>query len=513
MDVLFDLAERVGFEPTVGSHLRLISSQVHSTTLPPLRRARILPASANFGQNVAMLGLLPLRLAVVIGLLAWLAIKLTTAHPLPDWRQGELVMVVPSTEMETDSAFESDLAALFAEHLNVKLRLLRQTSDTAIFSLKTDLAHLATGFRSQSNFALRFSTSYQSLDERVVCNDKATKKIDDLYERKLTVPAESPQEAILRFVRVEHDDLEWQSRKGTTPVQLLQDVAEGKLDCTVANEEQIATMRNYYPDLNEGMSLLAPSQMAWAIAADGDATLLDEANLFFAQISQDGTLRRLIDRHYGYNERLGTIDTATFIAHARTLLPHYRLWFTDAAELTGLDWRLLAALAYRESRWNPNATSFTHVRGMMMLTEDTADRMGVENRLDARESIMAGARYLQLLKEQLPLRISEQDRLWLALAAYNQGMGHLEDARILTMQSGLNPDVWSDVKRMMPLLSRPAYYEKAKHGKSRGGEAVIHVETVRLYHDMLKRLDAQNSLHDTSPALQHTFINLVKEKL
>ncbi|MDO8312579.1 MAG: membrane-bound lytic murein transglycosylase MltF [Sideroxyarcus sp.] len=460
-----------------------------------------------------MLGLLPLRLAVVIGLLAWLAIKLTTAHPLPDWRQGELVMVVPSAEMETDAAFESDLAALFAKHLNVKLRLLRQTSDAAIFSLKTDLTHLATGFRAQSNFALRFSTSYQSLDERVVCNDKATKKIDDLYERKLTVPAESPQEAVLRFVRVEHDDLEWQSRKGTTPVQLLQDVAEGKLDCTVANEEQIATMRNYYPDLNEGMSLLAPSQMAWAIAADGDATLLDEANLFFAQISQDGTLRRLIDRHYGYNERLGTIDTATFIAHARTLLPHYRQWFTDAAELTGLDWRLLAALAYRESRWNPNATSFTHVRGMMMLTEDTADRMGVENRLDARESIMAGARYLQLLKEQLPLRISEQDRLWLALAAYNQGMGHLEDARILAMQSGLNPDVWSDVKRMMPLLSRPAYYEKSKHGKARGGEGVVHVETVRLYHDMLKRLDAQNALHDTSPALQRTFINLVKEKL
>jgi membrane-bound lytic murein transglycosylase F len=143
---------------------------------------------------------------------------------------------------------------------------------------------------------------------------------------------------------------------------------------------------------------------------------------------------------------------------------------------------------------------------MMMLTEDTADRMNVENRLDAHSSILAGARYLQLLKEQLPLRISEEDRLWMALAAYNQGMGHLEDARILASQSGLNPDVWADVKRMMPLLSRPSFYKNAKHGKARGGEAVILVETVRLYQDMLKRLDAQENLYQLPATLKKSFV-------
>ena len=272
-------------------------------------------------------------------------------------------------------------------------------------------------------------------------------------------------------------------------------------------------MRNYFPELNTGISLHTPSNMAWAITADGDSELLDEVNLFFSGIEHDGTLRSLIDRYYGYNERLGTVDTATFISHSRNRLPHFRQWFADAADLTGLDWRLLAALAYRESRWDPNATSFTHVRGMMMLTEETADRMGVENRLDARSSIMAGGRYLQLLKEQLPLRIPEQDRLWLALAAYNQGMGHLEDARILAVQGGLNADLWTDVKRTLPLLSRSAYSDKTKHGKARGGEAVIHVETVRLYYDMLKRLDEQNQLRDTPAENPRGFFNLVKGKL
>jgi membrane-bound lytic murein transglycosylase F len=448
----------------------------------------------------------------LIGLCAWLVIKYTAAPPLPDWHQGELVMVVPNIEMETDSAFEAELAALFAKHLNVKLRLLHQTPDAAVASLQAGRAHLAAGFRHRSNPALRYSSSYQALDEVVVCSDEPPANIEDLYEHHLVVATESPQEAALRDARDDYEDLRWEPIKGTSAVQLLLEVAEGNQDCTVANEEQIATMRNFYPDIDPGLSLDSPSDMAWAISVDGDETLLAEVNDFFDEIRKDNKLGQLIDSHYGHNERLGAVDTATFITHTQTLLPHYYQWFTDAAELTGIDWKLLAALAYRESRWNPNATSFTHVRGMMMLTEDTADRMGVENRLDARSSIMAGARYLQLLKEQLPLRISEQDRLWLALAAYNQGMGHLEDARILAVRYGLNPDVWADVKRVMPLLSRPKFYSNTKHGRARGGEAVIHVETVRLYHDMLKRLDAQNELRHMQPLLQKGFVGLFKSK-
>jgi len=123
-----------------------------------------------------------------------------------------------------------------------------------------------------------------------------------------------------------------------------------------------------------------------------------------------------------------------------------------------------------------------------MLTEETADRMDVDNRLDARQSILAGARYLQMLKEQLPPRIPEGERLWMALAAYNQGMGHLEDARVLAARKGLNPNAWGDVKKTMPLLTQPEHFEQTKHGYARGGEAVILVETVHLYYDMLKHL-------------------------
>jgi membrane-bound lytic murein transglycosylase F len=455
---------------------------------------------------LAMRSLLPLQLAVVLALCTWLWIKTTAVDPLPDWHLGELVVIVPPVEMETENAFETELAGQFAQQLQVKLKTVPLAIDQALPALAAHKAHLATAVRNTTDYALHFGKAYQSLNELLICHGATPDDLDELDARELVVATGSPQEAALREVQREHDKLGWKSRRGTSAAELLEEVADGKLDCTVANEEQLATARNFYPELGVALDIDSPSDMSWAFASGGDTKLFDEAQQFFARIKQDGTLRQLIDRYYGHNDRLNAPNAEAFIAQTRTLLPHYRHWFKEAADLTGIEWQLLASLSYQESHWNPNATSYTNVRGMMMLTEETADRMNVENRLDARASILAGARYLQLLKEQLPLRMSEEDRLWMALAAYNQGMGHLEDARILASQSGLNPDVWADVKRMMPLLSRPSFYKKTKHGKARGGEAVILVETVRLYHDMLKRLETQNSLYQLPPILKHSFV-------
>ena len=124
-----------------------------------------------------------------------------------------------------------------------------------------------------------------------------------------------------------------------------------------------------------------------------------------------------------------------------------------------------------------------------MLTEDTADRMKVKNRLDARESIIGGAKYILLLRDTIPVRIVEPDRTWLALAAYNQGYGHLEDARILTQRLKLNADSWLDVRKAYLKLREPEHYEQLKHGYARGDEAVQFVENIRNYTDILTRLE------------------------
>jgi membrane-bound lytic murein transglycosylase F len=125
----------------------------------------------------------------------------------------------------------------------------------------------------------------------------------------------------------------------------------------------------------------------------------------------------------------------------------------------------------------------------MMLTEDTADRLKVTNRLDPQQSIRAGSKYLAMLMDDLPHEIGHPDRLWFALAAYNLGMGHLNGARHFAPGLKKDPNSWTDMKQVMPLMSRPEYYTRLKSGRARGGEAVILVENIRNYFDVLSRLE------------------------
>jgi len=186
------------------------------------------------------------------------------------------------------------------------------------------------------------------------------------------------------------------------------------------------------------------------------------------------------------------MDVTNFLVRTRNVLPQYVGLFKQAQELTGLDWRLLAGVSYQESHWDRFNTSPTNVRGMMMLTEATADRLGVTDRLDARQSILGGARYIAMLKDMLPERIQEPDRTWLALAAYNIGFAHLEDARILTKRLKLNPDSWADVKKTLPLLNRAEHYSTLKYGYASGGAPVVFVESIRTYHKILERYEPKH---------------------
>jgi membrane-bound lytic murein transglycosylase F len=115
--------------------------------------------------------------------------------------------------------------------------------------------------------------------------------------------------------------------------------------------------------------------------------------------------------------------------------------------------------------------------------------MGVTDRLDAKQNILAGARYLKILRDTLPERIPEPDRTWMALAAYNVGYGHLEDARILAQRRGLNADSWIELRKTLPLLARSDYYSTVRRGFARGGEAVILTENIRNYYDILVRYE------------------------
>jgi membrane-bound lytic murein transglycosylase F len=177
---------------------------------------------------------------------------------------------------------------------------------------------------------------------------------------------------------------------------------------------------------------------------------------------------------------------ADFHSHIETRLPHLRAPFENAARDTGFGWRTLAALGYQESRWRPAAVSPRGARGVMMLMPITAKKMGVSNVFSPDENILAGARYLRHMRERIPHRIHDPDRTWLAMAAYNIGIGHLEDARIITQMRKKNPDRWNEVRANLPRLSDPHWYSRVKRGYANGHETVEFVERVAQFTAILE---------------------------
>jgi membrane-bound lytic murein transglycosylase F len=243
--------------------------------------------------------------------------------------------------------------------------------------------------------------------------------------------------------------------------------------------------RRFYPELKPAFDISPEEPLAWAFPRGDDNSLFNKAVLFFNKIREDGTLVQLIERYYGHIRDFDYVGTRRYQADVEVLLPLYREMFIEAAREIDMDWRLLAAIGYQESHWNPDAVSPTSVRGIMMLTLDAAKDMGIENRLDPAQSIKGGAHYLSTMMEKIPERIGEPDRTWLALAAYNVGFGHLEDARILTQMNKGNIDKWIDVKEHLPLLSQKKWFQQTRFGYARGREPVRYVENIRTYYDIL----------------------------
>jgi membrane-bound lytic murein transglycosylase F len=422
-------------------------------------------------------------------------------QPLP-WNSGKLLAVVPEPSQGPVAEFEVELARLFADQLHLHLATLALPLDQVVSALRNHQAHLAAvPLRARNNPAeIKFGPSYQSVRELLVCNGKRPRitGLATLIGSKLVAAAGSTHEAALTEARQRLPALHWESDRDHATTELLSRVDTGNFDCVAADELQFEDAIDSYPNLTAELEIASPSQLAWGFPDDADPHLLEQARIFFNTIEHNGTLQRLLESHFGRSDGLLQTKAAAFVAGINTILPRFRGMFEQAAIRTGEDWRLLAALAYQESRWNPIATSVTNVRGMMMLTGDTADLMNVVNRLDARESIIAGAAYLEMLKKQLPEHIPEPDRTWMALAAYNQGSSHLEDARRLTKRDGLNPDSWSDVKGRLLRLNAPEYYKKIKHGYADGRQAVNMVENIRSYYKILKRMqpDQLSSLAD-----------------
>lgn len=386
---------------------------------------------------------------------------------------------------------EYELAAAFARRLGVGLELrVAPSGAAALEEVLRNRAHVAAAgiIASDSRRARAlFGPVYQRIDQHIVfrARDPMPRSPQDLAGRRLVVIRNSTHAASLARLAQEVPGLRWQEIDNADQLELFARVASGRADLTVADSTEFSLGRHFYPDLRPAFRLAESEAIAWALAPRS-TDLLAEVEHYFSEIEAIGLLAEILGRHRESLRRFHRVHAADFVRSVRERLAQFRPWFEEAGAETGIDWRLLAAIGFQESGWNPAAISPTGVRGLMMLTAETAERVGIVNRNDPRESILGGARYLVLVRKTVPARIPEPDRTWLALAAYNIGYGHLEDARILAQRQGRDPDSWEAVRETLPLLAQERWFAGTGRGYARGWEPVGFVRNVQTYLQVLE---------------------------
>ena len=385
------------------------------------------------------------------------------------------------------------IANAFAESIGVTL-VVRTTTSLRGMLLSVGgpqgdfaAANLVTTKDRFENF--NFSKPYLDITQQLIYR-RGTEKPKTLLDLNgdLLVIASSSHSENLQEIKKIMPSLQWREQDEIEMNDLIRMVHDGDLDYAIVDSLAYLVSRHIYPNAGMAFEVSDAQPVSWAFSKHGDGTLIKAANEFLVSYIAKGNVSSLKSQLLSQSKNFSVADSKRLGQLVRQRLPKYESAFRLASEQNKLDWHLIAAVSYQESHWNPSAKSPTGVRGLMMLTLDTAKEMGVNNRLDPIQSINGGAAYLAKIKKKLPSRITEPDRTLLALASYNVGFGHLEDARILTQRAGKNADLWSDVRAHLPLLSQPEYYSTVKYGYARGAEPVIYVDNIQYYQHYLRLL-------------------------
>ncbi len=411
-------------------------------------------------------------------------------------KRGKLVVLTENNAnsyylyREAPMGFEYELAKAFADYLGVKLEI-RTPGWTQLFKSllegKGDLIAAGISINPERKGLCSFSESYMTVQQQVILNKRnnVINNLEDLTGHIIHVRQGTAYEKQLKVLQHQGLKLTLLSHTDITTEELIQLVAARQIPVTIANSNIALLNRRYYPDIKIAFPIGEKQHLAWAVRQK-DKNLLNEINTFLDIMKKNGSLKKIFNRYYATVNDFDYVDLKKFHRRLQTRLPEFREVIEQQAERYGFDWRLIAAVIYQESHFNPFATSHTGVKGIMQLTEMTADELGVKDRFDPVESIKGGVQYLAKMRARFSHIKDRHTRLQFTLASYNIGYGHVRDAQKLARKMGLDDASWQDLKTVLPLLRNKTYYATTDYGYARGNEAVRYVQRVLLYYDILK---------------------------
>lgn len=391
--------------------------------------------------------------------------------------------------------FELALLTGLAESLGTQLRVQRVTGpEEAYRLLRARRVDLAAGLLTapRPDPGLTVGPEILPIQKQLVHwqgNGRGARSLDELLQRGARIGVTSilalPEPLTRTREQAEGKAELIQYADGPDLVTALR---AGTIDYAVLTSIEVSRLQRVHTDLRVSLELEASTPVVWLFPSGRDDSLIEAAHAYLEALRAGREFELLFDRHFGHLEVHDLVDVISFTRLVQERLDALRPLFEEIAQKHGLDWRFLAAVSYQESHWNPGAVSPTGVRGLMMLTNATAQSLGVSDRTDPWQSVEGGARYVLQMLERLPAEISEPDRTWMALASYNVGLGHLLDARNLTAAGGADPNLWLDVMTFLPKLAQREWYQQTRYGYARGWEPVTYVQNIRSFYDWLVQL-------------------------
>lgn len=272
--------------------------------------------------------------------------------------------------------------------------------------------------------------------------------------------------------------------------ELITRIVEKKIDYTVVDRDLALVNLTYYDNLDASLEISEKSPVAWAVRTN--APELEKAvNSWIAKRSKSGYLATLYSKYFLNSKNTYFRTNSAFSSLGGNRISEYDEIIKTAANTLGWDWRLLASLVYKESAFNPEATSYAGATGLLQLMPVTLERFGVEDANDPYQSLMGGVNFLKYLDKFWRERIPESnERIKFILASYNIGHGHVEDAWKLTMKYGKNPQYWEHVSHFLKLKSDPEFYRDpiVRSGYAKGHIAVNYVDDILILYNSYRVL-------------------------
>ncbi len=407
--------------------------------------------------------------------------------------------------------FEYELLSRFCQRFNLTLNVILESDVEKCFHLLSDgecdvIAHNLTitkERRKNVDFTIpqyevrqmlvqRLPDGYEKMTKDQI-EDRLIRDPIDLIGKEIHVRKNSSYATRLEHLSEEiGGDIKIIQEFGDIQTEELMDmVANKEIDYTVADEDIAKITATYYPNLDVNTPLSFPTRIAWAVNKNSPE-LLEKINQWLRQEKSLPDYNVIYDRYFndpkGYLHRV----TSSYSSIRGNKLSKYDRYIKKYAKTIGWDWRLLAALIYRESHFNPDAESWSGAVGLMQLMPETAKLYGAKNIKNPEQNIHAGVKYLSFLNDFWKNKITDkEERLKFILASYNVGQGHVEDAMRLTQEYHRDPQKWEgNVAYYLLKKSEPMYYENkvSFSGYCRGEEPVTYVKEVLKQYDIYKQL-------------------------